>query len=147
MRGLPILLVFPARPAPDHSPGNLCRYAKGKCRTCKWEWGAWETQIQYMAKGTALIVTQKRTCRWTCTGSWVKHRKHIDMKTYCFKNYEPTGWIELKMHHTPWTMWKNCNFRKGMGYQDLLNATRKLSIHKHCNCLENVRDDGTFLTL
>ena len=46
MKVLPILLVFPAHPAPDLipgnpaadlTPGNLCRYAKGRPRSCKWK--------------------------------------------------------------------------------------------------------------
>jgi hypothetical protein len=40
MNELPVLLMFRACPVPDHSPGNLCRYARGTLRSCKWMWGA-----------------------------------------------------------------------------------------------------------
>jgi hypothetical protein len=40
MNTLPVLLMFHVRSASDHSPGNLCRYAKGRLRSHKWMWGA-----------------------------------------------------------------------------------------------------------
>jgi len=43
--GLLILLVFPAHPAPDHPPGNLCRYAKGSLFSHKWKNG-WCVALQ-----------------------------------------------------------------------------------------------------
>jgi hypothetical protein len=37
MNTLPILFAFPTCPAPDHSPDNFCRYAKGRFRSYKWK--------------------------------------------------------------------------------------------------------------
>jgi len=36
MNRLPVLIVFAACAALDHSPGNVCRHAKGRLSSCKW---------------------------------------------------------------------------------------------------------------
>jgi len=40
MNGLPMLLLLPVHPDPDHSPGSLCREVKARLRYHKWTAGA-----------------------------------------------------------------------------------------------------------
>ena len=58
MNTLPIPFVFPTCTAPDNSPDNLCRYAKGRFRSYNWKWGDLPGQLM------SYFVSIKSPCVW-----------------------------------------------------------------------------------